>query len=147
VIADLDRLDEATEMIERAREVAIDMGDRFSLAVATVQEGRLHEERKDYELSLPYFDSGIEIFTELGARWELGDALAERGISQRELGRLDEAEQDLRQAIAISEELGERQLAGWTWRALAHVSERRGDLARAAEHRRRAEHEESRRPR
>ena len=33
-------------MIERAREVAIDMGDRFSLAVATVQEGRLHEERK-----------------------------------------------------------------------------------------------------
>ena len=147
VIADLTRLDEATEMIERAREVAIDMGDRFSLAVATVQEGRLHEERKDFEKSLPYFDTGIEIFTELGARWELGDALAARGISQREMGRLDEAERDLRHAISISEELGERQLAGWTWRALAHVSERRGDLARAAEHRRRAEHEESRRPR
>jgi len=147
VIADLNRLDEATEMIERAREVAIDMGDRFSLAVATVQEGRLHEERKDYERSLPYFDSGIEIFSELGARWELGDALAERGISERELGRLDDAERDLRQAITISEELGERQLAGWTWRALAHVSERRGDLARAEEHRRRAEQEESRRPR
>ena len=146
-LADLDRLDDAAEMIEQAREVAIDMGDRFSLAVATVQEGRLHEERKDFEKSLPYFDSGIEIFTDLGARWELGDALAERGISQRELGKLDEAERDLRHAISISEELGERQLAGWTWRALAHVSERRGDLTRAAEHRRRAEHEESRRPR
>ena len=134
-------------MIERAREVAVDMGDRFSLAVATVQEGRLHEERKDFEKSLPYFDSGIEIFTDLGARWELGDALAERGISQREMDRLDEAERDLRHAISISEELGERQLAGWTWRALAHVSERRGDITTAEEHRRRAEHEESRRPR
>jgi class 3 adenylate cyclase/tetratricopeptide (TPR) repeat protein len=147
VIGDLGRLDEATEMIERAREVAIDMGDQFSLAVAAVQEGRLHEDRGDFETSLPYFDRGIEIFTELGARWELGDALAERGIAQRELGRLDEAERDLRRAIAISEELGERQLAGWTWRALAHVSERRGDQAMAAQHRRRAEQEESRRPR
>jgi class 3 adenylate cyclase/tetratricopeptide (TPR) repeat protein len=147
VLGDQERLDEATATIERAREVAIDMGDRFSLAVATVQEGRLHEERLDFEKSLPYFDRGIEIFAELGARWELGDALAERGIAERELGRLDEAERDLRQAIAISEELGERQLAGWTWRALAHVSERRGDHAVAEQHRRRAEQEESRRPR
>ncbi len=147
VIADQDRLDEATEMIERAREVAIDMGDQFSLAVATVQEGRLHEERLDFEKSLPYFDRGIEIFTDLGARWELGDALAERGIAERELGRLDDAERDIRRAIAISEELGERQLAGWTWRALAHVSERRGDHEVAEEHRRRAALEESRRPR
>ncbi|MGZ8601213.1 MAG: AAA family ATPase [Actinomycetota bacterium] len=146
VIADQDRLDEATEMIERAREVAIDMGDQFSLAVATVQEGRLHEERLDFEKSLPYFDRGIEIFTDMGARWELGDALAERGIAERELGRLDDAERDLRRAIAISEELGERQLAGWTWRALAHVSERRGDHEVAEEHRRRAALEESRRP-
>ncbi|HEY5904492.1 MAG TPA: AAA family ATPase [Actinomycetota bacterium] len=146
VIADQDRLDEATEMIERAREAAIDMGDQFSLAVATVQEGRLHEERLDFEKSLPYFDRGIEIFTDLGARWELGDALAERGIAERELGRLDDAERDLRRAIAISEELGERQLAGWTWRALAHVSERRGDHEVAEEHRRRAALEESRRP-
>ena len=147
VIADLDRLDEATAMIEQARELAIEIGDQFSLAVATVQEGRLLEERSDYEKSLPYFDRGIEIFTELGARWELGDALAERGIAEREMGRLDDAERDLQRAIAISEELGERQLAGWTWRALAHVSERRGDHAKADEHRRRAEHEESRRPR
>ena len=147
VIADLNRLDEATEMVERAREAAIEMGDRFSLAVATVQEGRLLEERMDFEKSLPYFTRGIEIFTELGARWELGDALAERGIAERELGRLDDAERDLRQAVAISEELGERQLAGWTWRALSHVSERRGRHDEAEARRRRADQEESRRPR
>ena len=55
---------------------------------------------------------------------------AERGIAKRELGQLDEAEDDLRRTARISEELGERQLASWTWRALARVSEKRGDLGR-----------------
>jgi len=73
-----------------------------------------------------------------GARWELADATAERGITKRELGRLDEAEEDLQKAIRISKELGERQLASWTWRALARVSERRGDHAEAEERFRRS---------
>ncbi len=145
VLSDLDRLDEADRddragtrgrrrhgrpIQPRGRHGA---GGPPARGAAAIRAGRS-----------PFFDRGIEIFTELGARWELGDALAERGIAEREMGRLDEAERDLRQAIAISEELGERQLAGWTWRALAHVSERRGDHARAEEHRRRAEQEESR---
>ena len=56
---------------------------------------------------------------------------ARRRDRQAELGRLEEAEEDLRKAIRVSEELGERQLASWTWRALAEVSERRGDKAEA----------------
>jgi tetratricopeptide (TPR) repeat protein len=76
-------------------------------------------------------DRGIAIFEELGARWELADAKAVRGIVYRELGRLDEAEEDLHAAIRISEDLGERQMGGWTWRALALVSEKRGDRAEA----------------
>ena len=86
-------------------------------------------------------------FEDLGARWELGDATAERGIAKRELGRLDEAEEDLRKAIRISEELGERQLASWTWRALARVSERRGDEAEAEQRLRRSREAEARGPR
>jgi tetratricopeptide (TPR) repeat protein len=78
------------------------------------------------------------IFEELGARWELADATAERGVTKRELGRLDEAEEDLRKAISISEEMGERQLPTWAWRALARVSEKRGDLAEAEERSRRS---------
>ena len=84
---------------------------------------------------------------DLGARWELGDATAERGIAKRELGRLDEAEEDLRKAIRISEELGERQLASWTWRALAQVSERRGDKAEAEQRLRRSREAEAQGPR
>jgi tetratricopeptide (TPR) repeat protein len=72
--------------------------------------------------------------------------MAERGIAYREMGRLDEAETDLQAAVRISEELGERQLASWTWRALARVSQKRGDRAEEEERLRRAEEEEARRP-
>ena len=57
------------------------------------------------------------------------------------------AENELQQAIRISQELGERQLASWTWRALARVAQKRGDRAEAEERFRRAEEEEARRPR
>jgi class 3 adenylate cyclase/tetratricopeptide (TPR) repeat protein len=146
-LVEMERLDEATELIERAAEVADDMGDRFSAAVATVQAGRIHAERGDHAGAIPHFDDGVAAFADLAARWELGDALAARGISERELGRLDDAERDLQRAVRISEELGERQLAGWTWRALARVAESRGDEAGAQERFRRAEREEARRPR
>jgi Tfp pilus assembly protein PilF len=72
--------------------------------------------------------------------------LAERGIVYRETGRLDEAEKDLQTAVRISQEMGERQLASWTWRALAKVSQKRGDRTEAEERFRRAEQEEARRP-
>jgi tetratricopeptide (TPR) repeat protein len=146
-LVEMERLDEATELIERAAEVADDMGDRFSAAVATVQAGRIHAERGDHAGAIPHFDDGVAAFADLAARWELGDALAARGISERELGRLDDAERDLQRAVRISEELGERQLAGWTWRALARVAESRGDEVGAQERFRRAEREEARRPR
>ena len=135
--------DDAKALIEEAGQIAEAMDDRFSAAVALVQHARLHEDEEEYEDALPDFERAIEVFSELGARWELGDALAERGIVLRELGRLDEAEADLRHAIHISEELGERQLASWTWRALARVAEQRGDRAVAAERFRRAEQAEA----
>jgi tetratricopeptide (TPR) repeat protein len=100
-----------------------------------------------YEASLEVLDRGIAIFTELGARWELADARAERGIAKRELGRLDEAEEDLRYAIRMSEELGERQLAGWTWRAFARVAELRGDHAEADKRYRRSREADAHGPR
>jgi hypothetical protein len=50
-------------------------------------------------------------------------------------------------AIRISEELGERQLASWTWRALAKVSERRGDKAEAEQRLRRSREAEAQGPR
>jgi len=111
-----------------------------------VQRARVLEDMGRFEESLPHLDRAIAAFDDLGARWELGDATAERRIAKRELGRLDEAEEDLRRAIRISEELGERQLASWTWRALAQVSERRGDKAEEERRLRRSREAEAQGP-
>jgi class 3 adenylate cyclase/tetratricopeptide (TPR) repeat protein len=144
---DMEDLQEGLRLIEEASALADEMGDQFSVAVTAVQKARVFDEIGRREDSLPCFDRGIAIFEELGARWELADATAARGIARRELGHLDAAEEDLRHAIRISEELGERQLASWTWRALARVAERRGDHAEAAERFRQAKQAEARGPR
>ncbi len=142
--ADLQR---ALELSDEASALAEEIDDQFSIAMTTVQRSRILEDLGRYEESVPGFDRAIAAFEDLGARWELGDAFAERGIVKRELGRLDEAEADLRTAIGISEELGERQLASWTWRALAKVSELRGDQAEAEQRLRRSREAEAQRPR
>jgi tetratricopeptide (TPR) repeat protein len=139
--------DEAMRLIEEASVLAEETGDQFSVAVTAVQKARVFEDLGRFEDSLQWLDKGISIFGQLGARWELADARAERGISKRELGRFDEAEEDLRFAIHASEELGERQLAGWTWRAFARVAELRGDDAEAQKRYRRSQEAEAHGPR
>ena len=123
----------ALALITEAQELADRMGDQFSVAVTTTQRARLDEDAGRYDAAIKGLDAAIATFGDLGARWELADATAERGITKREMGLLDDAEEDLQRAIRLSEELGERQLASWTWRALARVSEKRGDQAEAAE--------------
>jgi class 3 adenylate cyclase/tetratricopeptide (TPR) repeat protein len=139
-------LKRALELSDQASGLAEEIGDQFSIAMTTVQRSRILEEQKEYEQAIAGFERAIGVFEDLGARWELGDAYAERGICKRELGRYDEAEEDLKKAIRISQELGERQLASWTWRALAEVSERRGDHAEAEQRRRRSREAEERGP-
>lgn len=131
------------KLIDEASALAAEVGDQFSVANTSVQKGRAISDLGRHEESLPWFDRGAAIFTELGARWELADASAARGIAKRELGWLDEAEADLRTAIRIAEELGDRQLPAWTWAALARVAEIRGDAAQAEEHWRRSREAES----
>jgi class 3 adenylate cyclase/tetratricopeptide (TPR) repeat protein len=131
-------LEGALKLIEDAGKLAEECGDQFSVANTYVQKARVFDDLGRREEAVPWFDQAVSTFAELGARWELADARAARGITKRELGRLDEAEDDLRFAIRIAEELGDRQLPGWTWRALARVSELRGDQAEAEERHRRS---------
>ena len=139
--------EEALKLVEEASQVAEEAGDQFSVGNTAVQKARVFDDLGRREESLPWFDLGIAIFTDLGARWELADARAARGIAKRELDRLDEAEEDLRFAIGVAAELGDRQLPAWTWRALARVSELRGDQAEAEERHRRSREAQSLGPR
>jgi len=131
-------LDEALRLSEEATALAERIGDQFSIAITSVQRARVLEDLKRHEEALPCVERGMAIFEDLGARWELADATAERGDIRRELGDLDGSEEDLTKAVRITEELGDRQLAGWLWRSLAKVSERRGNDREAVERRRRS---------
>jgi tetratricopeptide (TPR) repeat protein len=130
--ADRKDIAEGTRLIEKAQALAEEMDDLLNIAVTSIQSGRRAEEAGRLDQAVPLLDRGIDIFRELGARWDLADALAERGIVHRERGRLDEAERDLAEAVAIAEELGDRQLPSWMYRALSRVAELRGDPDRAA---------------
>ncbi len=138
---DESRMEDAAILAKEALAVATDLGDEFSVAVASVQVGRVLRSLGQLREALPYMERGIEIFEERGARWELADALRERGVALRELGELDDAEHFLQASLRISEEMGERSLLPWTWSALAKVSLKRGDRAAAEERMRRAEEE------
>jgi class 3 adenylate cyclase/tetratricopeptide (TPR) repeat protein len=128
----------ALRLSEEAAAVAERIGDPFSVAMTSVQRARILEDLGRFEEALACLEPAIATFEDLGARWELADATAERGDARRELGELDASEDDLRRALRISEELGERQLGSWLWRSLAKVSERRGDERQAEERRRRS---------
>jgi tetratricopeptide (TPR) repeat protein len=136
----------ALRLIDEANALAETSGDRFSLANTAVQKARALDDLGRGEEALPWFDLGITTFGEVGARWEIADARAARGIAKRNLGRLDEAEEDLRAAVRIAEELGDRQLPPWTLRNLAQVAELRGDKAAAEELLRRSRDAETRGP-
>lgn len=136
-----DDIEAARPAAEEALRVATELDDQFSIAVATVQLARVISDAGDPEGSMALLDRAVAIFSEIGARWELADVLSDRGSRKRELGRLEEAEADLQESLRISQELGERSLVSWTWRALARVSLRRGDRSEAEERLRRAEEE------
>jgi tetratricopeptide (TPR) repeat protein len=145
--SDMQDFDAALEHIEEASRLAEDTGDRFIVANTLVQKARVLDDLGRAAEAMPCFDRGVAIFGELGARWEMADARAARGIAYRNLGRLDQAEEDLRFAIRTAEELGDRQIPPWTWRHLAVVAELRGDNATAAEWLKRAKDAASRGPR
>ena len=104
----------ALALIVEAQDLADRIGDQFSVAVTTTQRARVDADIGRFDEAVPRLDAAIATFGDLGARWELADATAERGVTKREMGLLDEAEEDLQRAIRLSQELGERQLAGWT---------------------------------
>ncbi|MGH2676771.1 MAG: tetratricopeptide repeat protein, partial [Actinomycetota bacterium] len=63
----------------------------------------------------------VQVYRDLGARWELSSALGDRGAINRLLARFDAAEADLGEALALCQELGDRVLIVWTVAELATI--------------------------
>jgi len=63
-------LKEALALSDEASALAEEIGDQFSIAMTTVQRGRILEDLGQFEESLPCFERAIAVFEDLGARWE-----------------------------------------------------------------------------
>lgn len=97
------------------------MGDAFTRAVAHEDVANSLRRMMRLDEALPHIQWAVDTFRELGARWELASALGDRGYLHQLAGRLEAAEADLREALALCVELSERSLVDWTAATLAVV--------------------------
>jgi class 3 adenylate cyclase/tetratricopeptide (TPR) repeat protein len=118
---------ECLELGRRALALGREMNDPFTIAVAQQNVGNSFRRMWELDQSLPAFDESVRIFRDIGARWELASVLGDRAMVFRYLGRLMEAEKDLREALDLCRRLHERSLISWTAAELARVLLGRGD--------------------
>jgi class 3 adenylate cyclase/tetratricopeptide (TPR) repeat protein len=103
----------------------------FSVAIAHQVVGTSLRRRLDLDPALEHADASVLGLRELGARWELASALADRGTIHRLRQEPEEAETDLREALVLCRELHDRALVGPAAAELARVLVLRGDVAGA----------------
>jgi tetratricopeptide (TPR) repeat protein len=122
---------EALELATEALQLGRESGQAFTIAVASENVAASLRRLMRLEEALAHADDAVTALRELGARWELAAALGDRGSIHRVAGRLDEAEQDLREAFVLCRDLRERALVTWTAAELARTLAVRGDPADA----------------
>ena len=95
-----------------------------SLAVVARVEG-------DLERALELLEESREIVDGIGFRWWHAGVLANIAGVTLELGRLDDAERNARQALSLSQAMRDRRAVVFELRLLAEISARAGNLQRA----------------
>ncbi|MHB8513666.1 MAG: ATP-binding protein [Actinomycetota bacterium] len=116
---------------QQALAIGESIDDPFTIAVA--QQAISAELRRLARLdeALAFITKSVDGFTDLGAPWERASAIGDRGNIYRLLGRLEEAETDLREALNLCHSIKERTLAAWTTSELARVLISRASLDEA----------------
>jgi tetratricopeptide (TPR) repeat protein len=103
----------------------------FSTAIAHQVVGSSLRRLLQLDEALQHADAAVVGLRELGARWELASALADRGTIHRLRGAGEPAEVDLREALVLCRELNDRALIGPTAAELARTLTMGGDVSGA----------------
>ncbi len=125
--------EESLALGRQALALGREMGDPFTIGVAQEIVGNSLRRMLRLDEAVGCLEESVGIFRDLAARWELASALGDRGDTHRLAGRLDLAEADMREALALCRQLGERSLITWTLSQLIRILILRGDLADAAD--------------
>jgi class 3 adenylate cyclase/tetratricopeptide (TPR) repeat protein len=114
---------------------ALAVGERaaqpFSVAIAHQVVGTSLRRLLDLADALEHADAAVVGLRELGARWELASALADRGTIHRLAGAVEPSETDLREALLLCRALNDRALVSPTAAELARTLTLAGDTAGA----------------
>jgi predicted ATPase len=125
------RLDEATELFERARGLREELGDRRGLALALVGLGQVATRLGEHERAADLLQEALAAFRRAGDRWGLVSTLWRSADLELARDRAAAAEARLEEALAI---VGETRRVRWqavTCANLAELALVRGDDARA----------------
>jgi class 3 adenylate cyclase/predicted ATPase len=128
VIAASGEESEALALRLEALAIAEEAGLPFAIAAGHQAVGESLRRMLRLDEALEHAEESVRLFRDLGARWELASALGDRGSIHRLAGRLEEAEADLREALALCRDLKERALVSWTAAELVRTLALRGDL-------------------
>ena len=123
------RLAEALAMVEESFRLAKEQGD-FGLVHRMYNNvaSTLADFASDYGRAEGIVRDGIEMARKAGARHNLGWQLGTLGDVLIELGRLEEADQVQREAVALAEEVADEPLIGMRTQTVGYLRYFRGDL-------------------
>ena len=122
---------ECLALAEQALDLGREMHDPFTQAVAQEYVGNSFRRMGMFDEAMERLDAAVRTFRDLDARWELASSLTDRGFVRRLQGNMASAEEDLRRAVRMCRELGERNLITWSAERLVRVLVERGEPVEA----------------
>jgi tetratricopeptide (TPR) repeat protein len=125
------RESDALELGREALAVGEAASQPFSIAIAHQVVGTSLRRLLELDDALEHADASVLGLRELGARWELASALADRGTIHRLRGSLVDSAADLREALVLCRELNDRALVSPTAAELGRTLAAAGDVAGA----------------
>jgi tetratricopeptide (TPR) repeat protein len=103
--------DRAVDALEQALALFRDIDDGYGECYTLVKLGETYSELTRQTDALDCFQRALDTRRELGDRWGVGETLHKRGLVLFESGQPELAEESLREAFAIFDELGDPRAA------------------------------------
>ena len=127
----LRRFQEAIRWYEEAEQLFHKLGHSEGHANAVLNKAMVLDELAEYEAALAIKQQLIDVYRQVGYRSGEAATFSSMGVSLMRLDRLDEAEQVIRQGLALQHKLDMRWLAISTIRTLGDLASHQGNLAQA----------------
>lgn len=124
--------DEMIALLQAGLAQAVEMNDRFAIGLSCEQLGQVAMVMEQPEEAYRYFGESVALYRETGDSWSLARVLNHRGDAHKQLGALEWAEADYREALATA-------VASETWPfahhallGLAQISEKQDNFRTVA---------------